>query len=308
MSTGIGLILICCLFWATDTVFRLPLLAILSAAQISVFEHFFGTISSFPLALKDASNFSRLGRRGWIAAIYVGVVASGIGTLCFTEAYRYLSPSVVIILLKTQPFVVVLLARVFLKETFPKSFYVLLLLGVVLSAFASGVIDTSSPFEMAQGANLKGVLLACTAAATWGSSSVVSKYLTKTLNPYQLTLVRYGFGFLFLSAVVFFELLTHFTSIWAAVGSIWDGLRGDSIIRLFYIGFVPGTIGTAFYYAGLRRVPASVAAVCELFFPTFAVVINWYFLDEQLTQSQIVAALLLGITILFLQKSLKSKH
>jgi drug/metabolite transporter (DMT)-like permease len=59
---------------------------------------------------------------------------------------------------------------------------------------------------------------------------------------------------------------------------------------LFVMALVPGFLGVSIYYAGLKKVPASVATILELSYPVCALAVNAYFLNFHLTQVQWIAA------------------
>jgi drug/metabolite transporter (DMT)-like permease len=47
------------------------------------------------------------------------------------------------------------------------------------------------------------------------------------------------------------------------------------------------------YYQGLRRIPAMLCTLAEMFFPFMGVIVNWLFLDAILTPLQLIGGLVL---------------
>jgi drug/metabolite transporter (DMT)-like permease len=58
------------------------------------------------------------------------------------------------------------------------------------------------------------------------------------------------------------------------------------------------------YYQGLKKISAKSTAIAEMFFPFFAVIVNWIFLEKQLTEIQLIGGgiLILGSLVIQLKK------
>jgi drug/metabolite transporter (DMT)-like permease len=55
------------------------------------------------------------------------------------------------------------------------------------------------------------------------------------------------------------------------------------------------------YYQGLKRLSARTTAIGEMFFPLFAVLVNWFFLGKQLNDWQLLGGGILVIGSLIIQ-------
>jgi len=64
---------------------------------------------------------------------------------------------------------------------------------------------------------------------------------------------------------------------------------------------ISGAAGMYFYYQGLKRISAKTAAIAEMFFPFFAIVLNWIFLGKELSEIQLFGGMLLIIGSLIIQ-------
>lgn len=285
-------IVIAAFCWALDTLIRYPLIAQgFSPLTLVFLEHTILCLIMSPLLYKGRmkiwnSHFSDL-----IYFMIIGGLGSALATLSFTKAFSLVNPSIVILLQKLQPLVVILLARTLLNEKIQKGFLVwasLCLLGSFLMSFndllsASGYLLKSN-LQWTHSV-IWGYVLAFIAVISWGASTVFGKKLTsKGFRPSEIMSGRFLFGFIFLIPLMTQD---HFKNLYAS------GEGVDLLIKIAIMVFLSGLLAMYFYYAGLSRVSARLSALMEMFFPVFAVFINWYFLDQHLLGIQIFGAMLL---------------
>jgi drug/metabolite transporter, DME family len=284
---GALLVALAALLWATDALFRVPALATLDPAVIVLCEHAIGLLLLTPVALARrgaaALAVDARGNAGRLAA--VGVGGSALATLAFTAAFQRANPSVVILLQKLQPVLVIVGARAFLGERPAPGFYP----WAALAMAASAVLSIPELRLDAGGAGAAGPLLAIGAAALWAASTLFGKALIARVPPLSMTLWRYAFGLLGMAAVV------------GALGAripLEELARAETAGALFYMSLFPGLVALVIYYHGLARTPASVATLAELAFPVGAVALNTLYLNMPLRPVQAVAgaALLAAVT------------
>jgi drug/metabolite transporter (DMT)-like permease len=74
--------------------------------------------------------------------------------------------------------------------------------------------------------------------------------------------------------------------------------------RLGVMILFSGLLAMWFYYQGLKRLPAKLCSILEMFFPLMAVFANWFFLGKQLSDIQLLGGglLMTGAFILQLKK------
>ena len=287
--TGPLLIALAAILWATDAIFRFATVSSINASLIVLFEHLIGLVALLPwIFFKHRKDIFRLSAKEWISAAFIGVGGSAMATVLFTGSFRYINPSVTILLQKLQPILVVLIASIFLGER-PKGRFVLwaalaLVAGVVLSfpdfnfTFLQNGLDLHST----------GVAYALSAAALWAVSTVVGKSLLRKQPPGVATFWRYAFG---LITLVFLVRVSESSIPWAK-------LESTAVIRaILYMSLFPGLLAMLAYYAGLSRTLASVTTFVELLFPVSAVALNTFFLHMPLDPVQIGAALVLLISV-----------
>ena len=287
---GPALVGLAAILWSTDALVRVPAIDSVSPTFIVFSEHLLAVLCLLPWVLsKHHQRWLRLDRAEWLSAAFVGIGGSAAATVMFTQSFRYVNPSVAILLQKLQPVIVVALAFAFLGERPRRGFYpwagLALVCGLLLSfpgldfAFLSNAEDLHA----------RGVFFSLGAAALWAVSTVVGKRLLKRQPPSVATFWRFVFGLVALGlfeAFVAGDVTTSFTRAWGYT---------PIFLALLYMAIVPGLVAMVAYYAGLERTPASVSTIVELLFPIGAVILNTLFLDTPLDTTQVLA----GVGLLF---------
>jgi drug/metabolite transporter (DMT)-like permease len=298
-ALGPILVAVAALLWGTDSLFRFPTAASLDPTYIVFWEHVAGIAILFPWVwTRQRPAFFKLGIKGWLSAAIVGIGGGAIATVLFTASFRWLNPSVVILLQKLQPVFVVLLAFLFLGERPPRSFYpwaaVALAAGFVLS-FPD--LDVSFLSERGN-LHAKGIIYAMSASLIWSVTTVAGRALLKRTTPLLATFWRYFFG----TAMLTFILISAHIS--ADPAPIFASR--DILMAMLYLSIVTGLVPMAFYYGGMARTPASVVTFIELLYPVSAVLINMAFLNAPLTHVQLGAGAVLLLAVLMITRQAKA--
>ncbi len=276
--------------WATDTIFRHPLVQQISPFTIVYFEHIFATVFSFVfLMLTPARKHFFLSPSGFFGAAFVGILGSAIATVLFTLSFQFVNPSVSILLQKTQPIFVIFLSAVFLNEKITKGFLIwasLAMGAAYFISFPNGIhqLEIGSPDAL-------GTFFAVFAAFLWAVSTVVGKSTLKKAPTQVLAFWRFAFGLITLYALSF-RVEPMRMEIPFVPG------ESDVMRSLFLMALVPGFIGVSLYYKGLSKVKASTATLLELSFPVVAVAVNAYFLHLHLSATQLIAGAVLLISMI----------
>ena len=296
---GVFFVLLACMLWAIDTLIRYPLLwSGTTAERIVVTEHFFLFLVFLPFVLKNIRRFLGMRLIDLFYFAFIGGIGSALATLVFTKAFFLINPSLVILLQKLQPVVAIILARIILSEPIRKQFvvwaFVCLVGGLLISAediFKDGIeiLFKSATFDMK---SLEGYGYALIAVAAWGSATVFGKKLSLLgFKESELLAGRFVLGAFFLFPLANISMLQ-------VVGS--EILLG----KIALMACISGLVAMYFYYQGLKRISARLCSLAEMFFPFFAVIVNWFVLGESLTTLQIVGGslLLLGSTVIQLRR------
>jgi drug/metabolite transporter (DMT)-like permease len=284
------------LLWATDALIRYPASASLSSTVIVWFEHMVAVLILLPMVLskKQRADLFRLNRKDWFAVLITGFFGSALGTVFLGESFRYVNPSVSILIQKLQPILVVLIAFLFLGERPKRKFYP----WAMVAFFAAIVLSFPDlKFDFLGQANhqyLKGLLYALGATVFWGFSTVAGKALLNHHSPEVSTFWRYFFGATLLSVLVFTG---------QDPGVPWHIVFSKELfLPLMYLSTLAGVFPMFIYYAGLKRTTASVTTFVELLYPVGGIALNTLFLHASLSGMQLAAGavLLFAVTMISL--------
>jgi len=265
---GAFLIAIAAALWGTDALLRKPLAESTDAATIVFGEHLVLVLIMLPVIPAAFAAVMRAGPRYVAAAAAVGIGASAIATILFTQAFVHGDPITPVVLQKVQPLFAVVGAWFVLGER-PRPKYGWLLLGGIVGAW---LIAFPSPFEIHVDRAYT-ALLAITAAALWAMGTVLGRLLAMRLRFQHVTALRFAFG-LPASAVAVLLLGAPFTT--SASDFAWIAV----------LAIVTGLVALSLYYIGLQRTPAIIAALAELTFPVTAAAVGYFAFDATLDGSQ----------------------
>ena len=277
-------------FWATDSLVRYPAISQIDPSFIVLFEHALAMLVFFPwiywrmIRTRRLWTLYRMSPKAWALLAFIGVGGSAIGTVLFTASFKYVNPSVSVLLQKLQPVLVVLIATVFLGERPSRKFY---LAGVVavLAALVLSFPDLNfDPLVNDLDPRSRGVHYSLGAALLWAGATVAGKTLLREVEPRIATFWRFGFGLL--GMVVLCALsgqmpAFHHLYVWPTMAT------------LLYLAFIPGLIAMLIYYIGLAQTPATLSTIIELIYPACAVVLNSVFLHTSFLPLQWAAAAVL---------------
>ena len=265
---GAFLIAIAAALWGTDALLRKPLAESTEAATIVFGEHLVLVLIMLPVIPAAFAAVLQAGPRYVAAAAAIGIGASAIATILFTQAFVHGDPVTPVVLQKVQPLFAVVGAWFILGER-PRPKYGWLLLGGVVGAW---LIAFPSPFEIHVDTAYT-ALLAITAAALWAMGTVLGRLLATRLRFQHVTALRFAFG-LPASAVAVLLLGAPFTT--SASDFAW----------IAALAIVTGLVALSLYYIGLQRTPAIIAALAELTFPVTAAAVGYFAFDATLDGSQ----------------------
>lgn len=296
--TGALLIILACLFWSMDSLIRYPLVSKgILPVHIVFFEHFFLVLIFSKTLFSQVKRVGDLQLKSLFSFMIVGGLGSAIATVSFTKSFYYLNPSLVILLQKLQPLFAIFLARFVLGEPIQKRFIFLsfvCLLGGLLVSYPDLrlLIDLWLANDIQMMKAPIGYILVAVSIIGWGASTVYGKKLS--LQGFQTSSImagRFLVGFLALLPFVSFDQNLLF-------GDVKDYLR------IFVMVMISGALAMGLYYQGLKKTSARNTAILEMFFPLFAIIVNWLFLGKELTVIQLIGGviLLLGSFIVQLKK------
>ncbi len=267
--------------WGTDTVLRRPLTQVLPSTAIVFYEHLILAVVLMPALVATRKAWMALSARQWGAVIGLSWGGSALATVCFTLAVQTGNPTTAVLLQKIQPVFTFLLAGVVLGERPTRGHWMFLAIaacGAYLISFGgSGLWPALRPVDV------NSALLALAAAALWGSSTVLGRYVSTSISFTAITALR------IVVALPVLALLTLPTGPQFPQQSQW--------VKLAWLALVPGLAALLLYYRGLRNTPAPIAALAELCFPATTAALNWIFLGSPLTAWQIAGFLIIWAVV-----------
>ncbi len=265
---GAIFIAIAAALWGTDALLRRPLAQSTQAATIVFGEHLILVLLMLPLIPGALVAVRRAGRRYVAAAVVIGVGASAIATILFTQAFVQGDPVTPVVLQKVQPLVAVVGAWFILGER-PRRGFAWFLVGGLAGIW---LIAFPSPFEIHIDAAVP-AMYALGAAVLWALGTVLGRLLATRLWFEHVTALRFAFG-LPASALAVLVVGAPFTT--SAADFAWIAV----------LAVVTGLIALSLYYYGLRRTPAVIATLAELTFPVTAAAVGYFAFGATLDGSQ----------------------
>ena len=279
---GFYLVALGAALWGTDALFRRGLALELPAATVVFWEHLILVAVTFPLLMKFVQSKPQLGGRDVVALLLVGVGASAVATMLFTQAFTYGDPTTPLLLQKLQPVIAILGAYVLLSERLLARYGVYFFLAVG----SAWLISFSNPLSVSV-SELAPALYAIGAAVLWGLGTVLGRHLTSKIAPDELTAARFAIGLPASALIMGFKGET----------SIATGIGLGDFGTLIALSLIPGLAALAIYYRGLAGTPASAATLAELTFPLTAILIGWSVFDTVPDGSQWLGIVVLAATI-----------
>ncbi len=280
------LIVVAAAMWGTDGLLRQPLAGQLPAATIVFWEHLLIVVVLLPLLPSAVRAFRAATPRERLALVLIGAGASAVATALFTMAFQYGDPVTPLVLQKLQPVIAVVAAAMLLGERIRRGYWLFAvpaLVGAWLMAFPS-------PLAAAPQAAVA-ALLALAAAVLWAVGTVLGRLVSVQISSRDVTVLRFAIG-LPASAVVL-----------ASQGAP-VAVSAAQLGPLVLLALVPGLLGLALYYVGLRSTAAARATLAELAFPVTAALIGVWLLGSHLSPTQWLglAVVIVAVTALGLRE------
>lgn len=296
MSIGPFLIMFAASLWAIDALIRTSLTTAIPSASIVAIEHVFGFLLLVPIFFTSLRIYKKLTLHDWFIAITLALVSGVGGTTLFTQALGksfatgdFVTP---ILLQKTQPVFVTILAALFLKEKLTFRFLALIPLALIGSYMVSFGV---SPVKFQLTGKELIVLLSLGASLAWGSGTILSKTILKKLSFPQASTLR----FLLTIPIAFFVA-------WI-LGQSYNPLvlQTTHIWRFILIALFTGAGAILIYYRGLKETEAKVSTFAELSFPLVSILIavtplNPYGAAQTLSIANIFGIVILLVSIILI--------
>jgi drug/metabolite transporter (DMT)-like permease len=283
--------------WGLETFWRVRLNARFDADVLVFHEHWMGLVLTSPFLFGKLASLRKVSRKGWASMVASGVLGSALGTVCFTEALTLLNASLANLLLNVQPVISVLVSWFWLRERPLPRFY-----PWAAVALACGAATAWSPDALQAPHRLAlGLLFIAATAACWGASTTFGRAAMLEIEFKTGTALRYLVG-------------TFATLAIAAIdGRVGGRLRFETLFTgpvledMLGLLVVAAITPTFLYFAGLARTRATVATFAEMAQTFASLLITWGVMGEALTPAQMLAGLLLLVSVYFINRSVETQ-
>jgi drug/metabolite transporter (DMT)-like permease len=239
----------------------------------------------FAAALRLTGRWSalrRLPRRMVVTGLGLGAAAYSLQSGLYFAAIGRLDVSMVALLLYTYP-AFVTLAALALGRAAPSlrtaAALTIASAGLVLVLLAAGTGAFDVP----------GALMALGASLTYTTYLLVSDRIVGEIDPFALALL------------VLTGATASFTAAGLATSSLHFALSGEAWLWLVAIALVSTVVAVSAFFAGLRRVGPSDAAILSTFEPPVTVALAFVVLGERLTIAQLAGGALVLAAVIVLQ-------
>lgn len=260
-------VIIAASLWGLDGIVLRPSLFTLPVPLVVLIESSIVAVLLTPFFIKQFHKIKILDKKDWLAFLGVATFGGAVGTMAITKALFYVNfvnLSVVILIQKLQPIFAILLASMMLKEKLTKEFCLwagVAIIGAYIMTFGSNLPDfkTGDKTAIASAFSLL-------AAFSFGSSTVFSKRALRNVGFEVGTYLRFLISSFIMLVIVF--SMGEFSNV--------KDVTNHQVMIFFIIAFTTGGPAIFLYYYGLKTIPASVSAICELSFPLTAVVLEYF--------------------------------
>lgn len=275
------------LLWSLDGTFLRPQLYTLPSVFLVFLEHSLGFIILIPFLFIFKLQLKTISKKQWMTIFWVALFGGALGTTFMTKALfltGFKDISVVILLQKFQPIFAISLAAIFLRERFPKRFYAYAIIAVIAGYF----VTFKDPFTISKITSAAALMITYSllAAFAWGSSTTFGKYSLKNIHYGLLAALRFGLTILIMALPALYYYHGQFALV---TFRQWTTLA--------IIVFTSGAAAMWLYYFGLKKIPASLATLCELSWPVSAIIFDYLLNHNILSWSQILGTVILILAV-----------
>ncbi|MFC4323779.1 DMT family transporter [Litchfieldia salsa] len=220
--------------------------------------------------------------------IGTGIISIVFFNLCLFYAIQETSISIASILLYTAPAFVIILSRLFLKESFTLRKMIALFITLIGCSFVIGVFPNATP-----SISTYGLLLGLGSGFFYALYSIFGKYALKKYDSITVTL----YTFIFAAVAI-----TPFSGLWEGLHILNSPIAWFNILGL---GFLSTTLAYILYTKGLSTVESGRASIIATIEPVVASLFSFMIFDEKLSIWQYMGISLVIIAVIVVQETTK---
>lgn len=283
---GATFISIAAILWGLDGVILTPRLFNLDVSIVVFMLHIIPFVLMNFFLYNEYKKIKQFNKSDIIYLSLIAIFGGAIGTLAIVKALFLVNfdhLSIVILLQKLQPIFAIILARILLKEKLKKRFLEWATVAIVGSYFLAFGLHLPS----FQGNNMA-IAYSLLAAFSFGSATVFGKKVLKKYPFKTVTFYRFGLTALFMG--IWVTILNKY--------SLFSNITPTNWLIFFIIAITTGSGAILLYYYGLNRIKASVATICELFFPISTILFDYLINKNTLTLVQWISIIVMITAII----------
>ena len=217
-----------------------------------------------------------------------GILMLGIGNGFVVFAEQYIPSGLAALLITTTPFWMVGMESLLPGKRRPN---LIVILGIVVGLVGVSLIFGSDFKELFKSENLLGVVSILFAVIGWAGGTIYSKYKKVTIAPLMGAAVQMS-----IAGIVM-------TSFGISIGELKAiHLSFDGLMAFFYLVAVGSWIGYGSYIYALNHLPVSLVSTYAYVNPVIALFLGWLILDEQISTSIVIAAIVIFAGVLLVKK------
>ena len=284
------------ILWGFDGVVLTPRLFNLDIGYVVFMLHLIPFIIMSVAFRSQFSQFTHFTRSDLLILLLISLAGGVIGTFSIVKALflvEFRDLTIVVLLQKLQPVFAITLAAIILKEKLKKNFLIWASVAILASYFLT--FGFTFPNFETESNMFFAAMYALLAAASFGSATVLGKKVLEKYDFKTTTFYRYAFTTV---------IMLIYVLISGEIMQLSETTTNNWII-FFVIAVTTGSGAILLYYYGLKKVKASVAAICELFFPFSAIFFDYLINDNRLSLIQWLSAAILIFAIINLNRRIK---
>lgn len=248
--------------------------------QVSAFVRF-SIASLFLLAItvRVQGRLPRLSKRQIVPVALLGLSGVFAYNLFFFTGLKYLHAGRAALIIATNPILISLLSALFFNESLNwiKGVGICLSVGGAMVVISQGNIADIASYRLGLG---EVMIFGC--VGSWVAYSLIGKWVMRELSP--LVSVTYSA----VAGTILLSIPALNSGLFGAIGN----LGAADWISLFYLGFFGTVLGFFWYYQGIEKIGPMKASVFINIVPISAMILSAALLDEVVTASLLVGAVL----------------
>ena len=221
----------------------------------------------------------RIQKNQLLPLVLLGATGVFAYNILFFTAFHHINAGKAALIIATNPILISLLSALLFKERLDliKGAGIIMSVTGAMIVISNGHLTDFVSYEIG-----RGELLICGCVASWVAYSLIGKSVMGSLSPLAAVCYSSVIGTVFLGLVSIFKGNLATMGDWSMID--W--------FCLFYLGFFGTVLGFLWYYEGIREIGPMKASVFINFVPISAILFAWLILDEPVTASLLVGAVL----------------